>query len=790
MTNRRYGLSMLLILALSACNATKESSNSEQSEAKQLVIETLFNAANQADMQHVNFVNSNGNVVSSPSNGLKVHFNNVKDTYAGIEFIPETPWDWSQYNDFNLAFDIANHGVHSVQLYLDITDIDGANYTRTVNVPVDSSNTYYAKMAGHDLATSIGNGKVELNFTSGLRSNPDTWDSGEEQFTSMWGKKNLNLKGIKRISLSVQSALFDKEVVLSSIQLRTNPPMNTAYLTKIVDRFGQNANLEYDGKIKNEAELIQRRDEEAASFTGDWSAPRSKWGGWLNGPKLEGTGNFRTEKVGSTWSLVDPDGYLYFATGLDIIRLANSTTMTGYDFPTSAIKQRSSEDTTPEDSQGFNRASNDVVDERFVASELRKDMFKWLPKYDEPLSKHYGYRQSAHSGPLEKGETYSFYSANLDRKYTDVNPDFMQQWRDVTVDRMVNWGFTSLGNWTDPTFYDNKNIPFFANGWIIGKYKTVSSGNDFWSPLPDVFDPLFEQRALYTAGVIAKEVQKTPWCVGVFVDNEMSFGRSETKEAQYGIVINTLTRDGSTSPTKAEFTRIMKNKYTSIANLNNAWGKQIDSWEEFDAGIDSTITNSDLLQDYSDLLYVYAAKYYSTVRNSVKKYLPNHMYLGSRLPDWGMPIEVVKAAAKYADVISFNIYKEGVHPKKWAFLEEIDRPAIIGEFHFGAKDSGVYHPGLIHASDQNDRAKMYTDYMHSVIDNPYFIGAHWFQYMDSPITGRAYDGENYNVGFVSVTDTPYKPMVNAAKTLHNDMYERRFKDAVKEFFVGVTPTKS
>jgi agarase len=46
--------------------------------------------------------------------------------------------------------------------------------------------------------------------------------------------------------------------------------------------------------------------------------------------------------------------------------------------------------------------------------------------------------------------------------------------------------------------------------------------------------------------------------------------------------------------------------------------------------------------------------------------------------------------------------------------------------------------------------------------------------MDSPITGRAFDGENYNVGFVNVTDTPYAPMVNAAKALHKGMYERRF----------------
>ena len=64
--------------------------------------------------------------------------------------------------------------------------------------------------------------------------------------------------------------------------------------------------------------------------------------------------------------------------------------------------------------------------------------------------------------------------------------------------------------------------------------------------------------------------------------------------------------------------------------------------------------------------------------------------------------------------------------------------------------------------------------MESVIDNPYFVGAHWFQYMDSPVTGRVWDGENYNVGFVTVTDTPYEPLVESAKEINRNLYNRRF----------------
>ena len=709
-------------------------------------------------------------------NALVVKLHSRENLNAGLALQPDTPWDWSEFEDFSLAMDIANRGEVSVQLSLDVSDIDGQTTTRTVSVPVGPAKTYYSKLHGHDLARPEGEEGVELNFTSGLRSNPATWESDDVIFISLWGAKNLNLEGITRIALSVSHTLRDKEFTIDNVRLVANPPMNRQFLEGIVDEYGQNAKLEFEGKIHSDEEMWAQRDAEIEALAGGQPLPdRSRFSGWKDGPQLEGTGYFRTEKVNGKWSLVDPEGYLYFATGLDIIRLSNSTTMTGFDFDQDRVRQRRADDLTPEDSEGLNRVSDEAVPSRHLVSEIRAKMFNWLPSYDDELGNHYGYRRTAHSGPLPRGETFSFYSANLERKYGEKTPkSYLDDWEEVTTDRMLNWGFTSFGNWTDPRFYDQQRIPFFANGWIIGDFKTVSSGNDFWAPVPDVFDPVFEERAMITAKQVANEVHGTPWCVGVFIDNEKSFGRAETRESQLGIVLHTLRRNGEDVPAKRHFTNMMRHKYESIEALNQSWGTAIDSWDDFDRGIESDLKSPAQEQDYSAMLEAFADKYFSVVRKAVKTHMPNHLYLGSRFADWGMPPEFVRAAARHVDVMSYNIYKEGLHPKRWKFLEEIDMPSIIGEFHFGASDSGLFHPGLLHAADQEDRARMYKEYMHSVIDNPYFVGAHWFQYIDSPITGRALDGENYNVGFVSVADVPYAPMVEAAKELHSEMYERRF----------------
>ncbi len=740
--------------------------------------EPLYSFEKNNNEQGISFINAQGKTTdryaTHGKQALNIQYSSQQHSYASVNFQPKKPWDWSQYKNFSIAFDIGNQGKFSSHLYLDIEDIDGNIYTRSVNVAVGSEHTYYAKMHGHDLS----NDKNDLNLSSGLRSNPPTWQSKDITFISMWGKKNLNIEGITRISLSVQSNLHDKEIVIDNIRLIENPTQDKHYLTNIVDQFGQNAKIDFDGKIHSKKELLQYRDRELALLREKTLfTERSKFSGWKNGPKLKASGYFRTEKINGKWSLVDPEGYLYFATGIDIIRLSNSSTMTGYDFDNSLIQQRSDDDITPEDSTGLNRVSEKVLSTRKNIASIRTNMFEWLPAYNSPLGNHFGYRRSAHSGPLKQGETFSFYSANLERKYGETSPQsYLKDWKRVTIDRMLHWGFTSLGNWTDPMYYHENKIPYFANGWIIGDFKTVSSGNDFWSPMPDVFDPAFKKRAIATAKKVAEEVKGNPWCVGVFIDNEKSFGRPETNESRYGIVLHTLRRDGKTVPTKSEFTRLMKKKYSTISAINSAWKKSFKNWQEFDKGIDSSINTKPQLTDYSLLLKAYAEQYFKIVNEAIKSYMPNHLYFGARFPDWGMPMEVIEASAKHVDVISYNSYKEGLPQYKWDFLKKIDKPSIIGEFHIGAADSGLYHPGLIHAADQKDRARMYTDYMYSVIDNPYFVGAHWFQYIDSPITGRAYDGENYNVGFVSVADIPYTEMVNAAKSLHSNMYKRRFSE--------------
>lgn len=60
-------------------------------------------------------------------------------------------------------------------------------------------------------------------------------------------------------------------------------------------------------------------------------------------------------------------------------------------------------------------------------------------------------------------------------------------------------------------------------------------------------------------------------------------------------------------------------------------------------------------------------------------------------------------------------------------------------------------------------------YLRTALRNPQCVGAHYFQYIDEPTAGRG-DGENYQIGWVDATDTPYAELVEAGREIGAALY--------------------
>ncbi len=519
----------------------------------------------------------------------------------------------------------------------------------------------------------------------------------------------------------------------NTLEIRSIRLAHRLSLEGIVDPFGQYAKADWPDKVHSESDLINRHKREAADLKSHPAPPdRNRFGGWREGPKQPATGFFRTAKLDGKWWLVNPDGALFISLGIDVVSRHEATIITG-----------------------------------------RESMFSALPKSGDSLAKHFATAHQIHSGPVRSGKTFNFYEANLERTY---GPDFTKRWKEITLERLKSWGLNTVGNWSDQELYRNGQIPYVATASINGDHAKVGSGSDYWGKMHDPFDPKFAASVANSLRGIVSMVKDDPWCLGYFVDNELSWGGFGDENGRYGLALGALSLPAAYSPAKRALLGQLKRKHAKISKLNAAWGTALVGWPALDGPWKPTGAVSEwptgFKADLAAFVKELARMYFRTVRQRLKAADPDHLYLGCRFA-WRTQ-EAVAAAGEFCDVVSFNIYDRRVDPTKWAVLASLDRPSIIGEFHVGVLDRGMFHTGLVSAANQEERAEIYSDYVASVVENPNLIGCHWFQYIDEPLTGRAWDGENYNIGFLTVTDTPYSELVTAARRIHREAYRRRF----------------
>jgi hypothetical protein len=82
----------------------------------------------------------------------------------------------------------------------------------------------------------------------------------------------------------------------------------------------------------------------------------------------------------------------------------------------------------------------------------------------------------------------------------------------------------------------------------------------------------------------------------------------------------------------------------------------------------------------------------------------------------------------------------------------------------------MFHTGLVPVASQEARAAAYENYVLGALKHPQFVGCHWFQYQDEPTTGRVYDEENYQIGFIDIADTPYPEIIAASRRVGDRLY--------------------
>jgi len=319
-------------------------------------------------------------------------------------------------------------------------------------------------------------------------------------------------------------------------------------------------------------------------------------------------------------------------------------------------------------------------------------------------------------------EEADFYRWNLKQRYGE---NVGTAWIDKTVERMHAWGLNTIANWSSRDIIQANKVPFVLSLPGLRLDRGIMG-------LADVYDPEYARMIDEAIGNMARQYKDNPWLLGYFVGNEQPWPGQED-------ILCDRIMAGTDTPMKKELT---------------AWlAKEGDSKE---AKIAFALRTFD--------------KFLGMVNSTLKKHDPNHLNLGMRFGGHTSE-ELLVITGKHFDVFSFNCYQIQPTP---AFMEKIVKctglPIIIGEYHFGVPDRGMA-AGIVQVNSYEERADAYRFYNEQGYAHPNLIGAHWFQWIDQPNTGRIMDGENYNIGLLDITDRPYPELVKIMKEIHPRLYQ-------------------
>lgn len=347
-----------------------------------------------------------------------------------------------------------------------------------------------------------------------------------------------------------------------------------------------------------------------------------------------------------------------------------------------------------------------------------------------------------------------------------------ERWREEESAMLRSYGFNGVGSWSAVDLLRTSKQPLVYSIIInpMGNYKTehikryggkykVAGWQNYRFDLAMVFDPEFDEHVEKTIKEIAK-YKDDKYLLGYYTDNELPW-----KTDALDIHLTQLAKDEA--------------GYIAARNwLNNRKGKT--------AKVED-ITEEDRLAFSGYYFETYMAK----VTKAIKKYDPNHMYLGCRFNQQNRQEltnpEIFRVAGKYMDIISINHYRmwqpDSLQLQNWEKWS--GKPFLITEWYTKGQDSGLKNTtgaGWV-VKTQLDRGYFYQNFVNELIKSKNCVGWHWFTYQDNDPKNLKVDYSNRdsNKGIVDSDFNLYQPLLNQMKMMNDNVYNLiRFYDGPKK----------
>jgi hypothetical protein len=401
----------------------------------------------------------------------------------------------------------------------------------------------------------------------------------------------------------------------------------------------------------------------------------------------------------------------------------------------------------------------------------------WLVTPDGGAFLSLGVNNVNPDGDVERGTGRQPYRETVQKKYEAVD-----RWTAATHERLRAWGLNTVGNWSSGHL--RGMMPYAVElsvnpgGWGRGK-------------VPDFFDPKVQEQ-IRQRGAAVDDYVNDPWLLGYFLDNELPWAFDY--RGYPSLFPGTMAMAPET-PGKQRLVAFFKERYGALEAFSKVWDVRLSDWAELArlknmAPVDFVRAEA----DREEFVYLAACGYFKAAAAGIRSKDPDHLILGCRFVCALVPGPVVRACGEFCDVVSVNYYEAGPVGASalalttgismrlpgdlsfQAFYESAKKPLMITEFSFRGMDSGMpntFPPGWLlqpSVATQQDRADKFEQCVNTWLSKPYFVGYHWFEFVDEPKGGR-FDGEDGNYGLVNLEDDPYGVLVDRFSRVNRRIWE-------------------
>lgn len=370
---------------------------------------------------------------------------------------------------------------------------------------------------------------------------------------------------------------------------------------KLIDAIGQSTIHDWEGKTGSIEEMISNLRARLENSNHSFPEHFSKWGGWKKRRLNQGTGFFSVHKEDNRWWFVDPEGYLFWSSGIDSVRVDTSANV-----------------------------------------HLLEDTLEFLPEKEGEYSEIFADR----NGRLH----VNYLAANYIRTFG--KEDWMEKWATIALDELKRLRFNTVGNWSEWGYASKSGFPY-VRPMSFSADLTQNVYRDF----PDVYHPDFEKDANAYAQTLA-ETADDPALIGYFMMNEPTWAFSKELPAA-GMLYNTAE-----CATRTRLADFLKEKYASSEKLAESWNQKVD-FARIEKGKWEGAFTKEALSDLEAFSEIMVEKYFGSLSEACKKVDPNHLNLGIRYagvpPKWavaGMKSFDVFSMNNYREKVPFDQTEE------------------------------------------------------------------------------------------------------------------------------------